>query len=92
MNRGHERKKSRACLASKRALALGGGALLAWGRWQGRPLDCWVADVAVFARRNLRLALPRPRRRRPTTPAEAVPLAAINAIAGGSTSDLEPAA
>jgi hypothetical protein len=74
-------------------LGVGGGALLAWGRWQGRPVDCWVADAAVFARRNRRLVLALPRwRRRTALPAQDVSLAAINAIGGADRSDLEPAA
>jgi PrgI family protein len=74
-------------------VAAAGGALLAWGRWQGRPVDCWVADVAIFARRNRRLVLARPRRRRRAAPpSEAVPLGAINAIGGADRSGLEPAA
>jgi hypothetical protein len=28
------------------------GAGLAWGRWRGRNLDGWVADLAVYIQRN----------------------------------------
>jgi len=31
------------------------GAALAWGRWRGRPADGWLADLAIFLRRNYRL-------------------------------------
>ncbi len=31
------------------------GVALAWGRWQGRPLDAWTGDGLVFLRQNLRL-------------------------------------
>jgi PrgI family protein len=31
------------------------GVALAWGRWQGRPLDAWTGDALVFLRQNLRL-------------------------------------
>src|SRR5207302_8992265 len=34
-------------------LLLGLAAALAWVRWQGRPLDAWLLDVAIHARRNL---------------------------------------
>src|SRR5215510_2192830 len=37
-------------------LALAGGtAAMAWGRWQGRGLDRWLVDLAVFVRRNYRV-------------------------------------
>lgn len=36
-------------------LLAGGGAALAWGRWQGRGIDRWLVDLIVFARRNYRL-------------------------------------
>ncbi|HEX4212155.1 MAG TPA: PrgI family protein [Candidatus Dormibacteraeota bacterium] len=29
------------------------GLALAWGRLHGRPLDCWIADMAVFATRMI---------------------------------------
>jgi hypothetical protein len=37
------------------------GALAAWGRWRGRPLDGWVIDLAVFIVANYRVDLRRPR-------------------------------
>jgi hypothetical protein len=62
------------------------GVGLAWGRWAGRPADRWVADVAVFVRRNYRIRLPRPGLRWPRRRAVApevvpVPLGAINDLA-----------
>src|SRR5207302_2354990 len=63
-------------------LVVGSGAALAWGRWRSRGLDCWAADLAVFLWRNYRLGPGWPRRRR-AAPA-AVPLAAVNALAGGA--------
>lgn len=35
---------------------VGIGAVLAWGRWQRRPLDAWLSDAAWFAARRYRLA------------------------------------
>jgi hypothetical protein len=29
-------------------LVLGAGAVLAWGRFRGRPADSWLIDLAVF--------------------------------------------
>ena len=46
---------------------LGAGAALAWGRWQGRALDEWAADIAVFAQRRLHVHLVRHRRRHGVT-------------------------
>ena len=60
-----------------------GGALLAWGRWRGRPLDAWLLDLTVFARRNYRLCLSWQRRRRQSV----VPLGAINALGQRRRSD-----
>lgn len=31
------------------------GVALAWGRWQGRPLDAWTGDALVYVHNNLRL-------------------------------------
>lgn len=55
---------------------LSGSAALAWGHWQGRPLDRWLVDLAVFAGRNYRLgaAAGREHRGRP------VPLRGISGI------------
>ena len=60
-----------------------GAALLAWGRWCGRPLDAWLLDLVVFTRRNHRLRLSWRRRRRETV----VPLGAINALGQRPQSD-----
>jgi len=60
-----------------------GGALLAWGRWRGRPLDGWLLDLIVFARRNYRLGLSWRRQRRRSV----VPLGAINALGWRCQSD-----
>jgi membrane associated rhomboid family serine protease len=42
------------------------GAIAAWGRWRGRPLDRWVIDLAIYLVSNHRLKwqLPRLRRQR----------------------------
>ena len=42
------------------------GAIAAWGRWRGRPLDGWAIDVAIYLAGNHRVKwqLPRPRLRR----------------------------
>jgi hypothetical protein len=42
------------------------GAIAAWGRLRGRPLDGWAIDLAIYLVGNHRLKwqLPRPRRRR----------------------------
>jgi hypothetical protein len=65
-------------------LLLAGGASLAWGRWQGRPADRWLADLAVHGVRNYRL-LGRAGRQAPvalpSAPPAAVPLGAIATIA-----------
>lgn len=60
-----------------------GGASLAWGRWRGRPLDAWLLDLIVFARRNYRIGLSwrRPLRQ------SVVPLGAINALGPRRQSD-----
>jgi len=85
-------------------LLLGAGASLAWGRWQGRAVDRWLADLAVHVRRNYRLGAGLPGRRRarvpppPPLPLPApvpapvpVPLGAIAAIAAGrDASALDP--
>jgi hypothetical protein len=47
------------------ALLLAGAAAFAWLRWRGRPLDAWLLDVAVFARRNLELSFDEAQLRRP---------------------------
>ncbi len=57
-------------------LLLAAGAGFAWGRWRGRPLDRWLIDLCVFARRNCTLQLHRPRGAAP------LPLHAIRSIAG----------
>src|SRR5262245_12187946 len=60
-----------------------GGALLAWGRWRGRPLDAWLLDLTVFARRNYRLGLCWRRRRE----RRVVRLGAISALGRQRRSD-----
>jgi hypothetical protein len=37
-------------------VVFGAGATLAWGRWRGRPVDGWLADIAAFAPRTQRVA------------------------------------
>jgi hypothetical protein len=41
------------------------GAIAAWGRWRGRPLDGWAVDLAIYFVGNHRLKwrLPWPRLR-----------------------------
>jgi hypothetical protein len=41
-----------ACVA---VVAIGGSA--AWGRWRGRPVDAWIADIATFVVRTRRVVL-----------------------------------
>jgi hypothetical protein len=55
-------------------LLVGAAAGLAWGRWQGRAVDRWLIDLAVFVWRNYRVG----RRRARRVP---VPLHAINCLA-----------
>jgi hypothetical protein len=31
------------------------GAIAAWGRWRGRPLDAWAIDLAIYIVGNHRL-------------------------------------
>jgi hypothetical protein len=31
------------------------GAVVAWGRWRGRPADSWIADLAIFVASGHRL-------------------------------------
>jgi hypothetical protein len=38
------------------------GAVAAWGRWRGRPVDGWLIDLAVYAVSNYRLVWRLPRR------------------------------
>lgn len=40
--------------AAAAAPILGLGAAFAWGRWQGRGLDEWAGDIAVYVQRSLR--------------------------------------
>jgi hypothetical protein len=42
------------------------GAVAAWGRWRGRPLDGWAIDLAIYfvGNHRLKVQLPRPRLRR----------------------------
>jgi hypothetical protein len=39
------------------------GAVAAWGRWRGRPLDGWAIDLAIYVVGNYRLKWQRPRPR-----------------------------
>ncbi len=39
------------------AILLAVASAFAWVRWQGRPLDAWLLDVAVHARRNVEVEL-----------------------------------
>src|SRR5437879_6189747 len=36
-------------------IAVGLGAGIAWGRWRGRALDSWLADLALYAARGYRV-------------------------------------
>ena len=62
--------------------------VLAWGRWNGRPLDRLLVDMVIFLRRNYRVrpGMPLPRKSRPRSSAEhayqmpGVSFAAINAL------------
>lgn len=58
-----------------------GGVTLAWGRWRGRPLDRWAADLALFLRANVRIVRSA-RDRRPTVPPAA--------SSGSATADPPP--
>ena len=60
-------------------LVAGGGVLLVWGRWRGRPPDRLLADAVVFLRRNYRLGMGFSRRR--SVQLAPLPLAAVNALA-----------
>jgi hypothetical protein len=39
------------------------GAIAAWGRWRGRPLDGWAIDLAIYIVGNHRVKWKLPRRR-----------------------------
>lgn len=43
------------------AVIVGAGAVLAWGRWRGRPADAWLMDVTKFAVSTRRVKLDRTR-------------------------------
>ncbi len=86
-------------------LLLAAGGILAWGRWRGRPVDRWLLDLTVYARRNYQVGVRRRGRRRRVQsrgecPAVIVRLSAINALPGRGpgldpdpdASDLPPAA
>ena len=36
------------------------GAAAAWGRWRGRPVDAWAADLTAFCIATYRVRLERP--------------------------------
>jgi hypothetical protein len=61
-------------------LSGGFGALLAWGRWRGRPMDRFLADAVFYICRNYR-PVARRRRRRRTRPLVPLTLGAINQLA-----------
>jgi hypothetical protein len=46
------------------ALVGAAGAIAAWGRWRGRPLDGWAIDLAIYLSTNYRLRFRAPRLRR----------------------------
>ena len=66
-------------------LSAGTGVLLAWGQWQGRPVDRFLADALVFILRNYRVQLGK--RGRVVVQAVPLPLTEVNAlserVAGG---------
>jgi hypothetical protein len=37
-------------------VVIGIGATAAWGRWRGRPIDAWVADISLFFIKTHRVA------------------------------------
>lgn len=37
------------------------GAAAAWGRWRGRPLDAWAADIATYGLATYRIRVEMPR-------------------------------
>src|SRR5215472_11257412 len=41
-------------------LLLAAGGVLAWGRWQGRPADRWLIDLALFVMSTRRITWGRP--------------------------------
>jgi hypothetical protein len=41
--------------AASCAVVVAGGAALAWGRWRGRAVDAWLADIAAFTARTQRV-------------------------------------
>ena len=49
---------ARAAIAITIAL---GGVVAAWGRWRGRPIDGWTADLFAFCLSEYRLQWRRPR-------------------------------
>jgi PrgI family protein len=56
----------------------GTGALVAWGRFAGRPADRFLADALLYVTRNCRLV----RRRRRWTVLVPLPMRAINELVG----------
>lgn len=71
-------------------LLAGCGAAAAWGRWRGRALDAWVADISIFVAGTRRLAWDEgwinlrrlPATRRPPSPADPCPITVV--VAGRS--------
>jgi len=44
------------------------GATAAWGRWRGRALDSWLADMVIFIIATYRVRWSMPRRRQKARP------------------------
>jgi PrgI family protein len=44
------------------------GAAAAWGRWRGRALDSWLADIVMFVITTYRVRWSMPRRRQRARP------------------------
>jgi hypothetical protein len=39
------------------SIVVGTGAVAAWGRWKGRPVDGWIADLSIFVINTHRLVI-----------------------------------
>jgi hypothetical protein len=76
-----------ACLA-----VAGLGSVAAWGRWRGRAVDAWVADISLFVINTHRVALNKrwgKHSGRPSAPSSPTPVAAgpIAIVVAGRTPD-----
>jgi hypothetical protein len=83
---------------------VGTGAVAAWGRWRGRAVDAWVADISIFVINTHRVSwnkawLQRLTHRRSTRPSISPPTRAVAIVvvgrmpqAGATTIALELAA